>query len=294
MNYEVFKKQAGWIPGIPAFGGTSVRYRIDDPATGKSQYVDYNTYKQHTAQQQQNGQIPNAYQQQEMTAQDKYNTFQNRMKDTVMEQQGGLFHTVAKFNNDFFDRYGVGLTGFVNPGALFASGDHDVISRPWRMLKVFNPAEWSNGGQDIANDTNSDTYKLRQKALASDAAKQEVQNFSNSLSMQDIQDLQKTNPSLGKNENDSPAMAKLKEYGTQQLQTRVWDLVKENPLQNLPAAIGLFLRQKGWDSAGDFFSNPIAFYGSLLGLFGGAALLFGGSKGESSNVNNYYNRVPYS
>ena len=78
----------------------------------------------------------------------------------------------------------------------------------------------------------------------------------------------------------------------------VWNSVKENPIENFPKAIGMFLSHIGaGQGITDFVSNPFAFYGSLLTLLVGGGLLMGGMGGGSSQqqpqvVNNYYGQQP--
>lgn len=78
----------------------------------------------------------------------------------------------------------------------------------------------------------------------------------------------------------------------------VWNSVKENPIENFPKAIGMFLSHIGaGQGITDFVSNPFAFYGSLLTLLVGGGLLMGGMGGGSFQqqpqvVNNYYGQQP--
>ena len=58
---------------------------------------------------------------------------------------------------------------------------------------------------------------------------------------------------------------------------KVKKAVWSNPLQNLPAAIGLYLSSKGFSGMGEFISSPLAFWGSLGVLVIGGGLLLGGA-----------------
>lgn len=57
----------------------------------------------------------------------------------------------------------------------------------------------------------------------------------------------------------------------------MWNNIQKDPLNNMPRAASLFLRQQGLDGLADFASNPFSFFASLAAiLLGGGALLFGG------------------
>ena len=58
---------------------------------------------------------------------------------------------------------------------------------------------------------------------------------------------------------------------------RVQKAVWNNPLQNLPTAMGLWLASKGFSGIGQFISSPLAFWGSLGVLTLGGGLLLGGA-----------------
>lgn len=60
---------------------------------------------------------------------------------------------------------------------------------------------------------------------------------------------------------------------------KVKKAVWNNPLQNLPAAIGLWLSSKGFSGMGEFISSPLAFWGSLGVLVIGGGLLLGSAFG---------------
>lgn len=74
----------------------------------------------------------------------------------------------------------------------------------------------------------------------------------------------------------SPEHAKmLSDRVTKAAQNRGWALFKENPLENTPTLVSLWLQQKGVDSGlSEAVKNPWVFYGgSLALLLGGGALL---------------------
>ena len=58
------------------------------------------------------------------------------------------------------------------------------------------------------------------------------------------------------------------------LQSKIWSGVWSNPIENLPVAIGMFLRNQGLEGLAGFAENPWAFWLSTLALlFGGGMLL---------------------
>ena len=86
------------------------------------------------------------------------------------------------------------------------------------------------------------------------------------------------------------------------MQSAVWKNIKADWFNNIPKAIGLWLRSFGWNGAADFAANPLHFYGSLaLAFIGGSMLLEGqeedGESAPSKKRDSVYdaimNAVPY-
>ena len=66
--------------------------------------------------------------------------------------------------------------------------------------------------------------------------------------------------------------------------TATWNAVKQNPVQNIPKAVGLFLRSKGMNGMAGITENPFMFYGGLLAaVAGGAYLLSGGDDDDEAD-----------
>lgn len=63
---------------------------------------------------------------------------------------------------------------------------------------------------------------------------------------------------------------------TDAAKTRVWDMVKKDPLRNMPVAASMWAASKGWTSVGAALDNPMVFYGTLALLLTGLAWLGGG------------------
>lgn len=74
-----------------------------------------------------------------------------------------------------------------------------------------------------------------------------------------------------------------------QLQGRVWELVKEDAFERLPWVAALFAHRQGWSTLAEYLGDPVYFYGALLLILGGGAIaLFAGGdddddKGDRRN-----------
>ena len=68
---------------------------------------------------------------------------------------------------------------------------------------------------------------------------------------------------------------------------KAWEMIKKNPIENLPALASLWFKSQGWDKMSEWANDPIKFYGSLVLLLGGGLLLgsslFGGDDDEDSD-----------
>lgn len=66
--------------------------------------------------------------------------------------------------------------------------------------------------------------------------------------------------------------------------TATWNAIKKNPVQNIPKAVGLFLRSKGMNGMAGMAENPFMFYGGLLAaVAGGAYMLSGGDDDDEAD-----------
>ena len=78
-----------------------------------------------------------------------------------------------------------------------------------------------------------------------------------------------------------------------------WNGIKSDFFGNLPKAISLWFKMKGWDQMGEFAQDPLKFYLSVAGILGGGALLIGGLAGGSDDekqpivINNGNQENPY-
>lgn len=204
-----------------------------------------------------------------MTAKQKWETYQKQMEDQISDE--------------------VGITGWMGAKAMDASDWlHDHL--PWTTPR---------------SDPNGSNYdKIKDQALGSEGAQRTTDMFLRSLTPEDIAYYQKNKDKL--TSGDSPLNKNLAGYQTYNkyvqngMASQMWNAVKQDTFKYLPIAIGTFLRQVGANGLASFAENPVAFYGTLgSALFlGGASFLRGG--GTTVNVNSEqkqnagYNRIPYS
>lgn len=76
---------------------------------------------------------------------------------------------------------------------------------------------------------------------------------------------------------------------TEAMKTRAWDLIKEDPLHNLPLMTGMWLMSKDWKGLGTALADPMMFWGltGLLlvgGLLGAGSALFGEEDDEQGKA----------
>ena len=114
-------------------------------------------------------------------------------------------------------------------------------------------------------------------AITSNAARNEVDSFVDSSSMNDIYEYAKHPEYFQKEPQYSPTPAGkqvVTDYTMNRIKQRVGNLVKESPFKNLPAAVATFLQTKGYKQTAEYAKDPRYFYGAagLLALaLGGAA-----------------------
>lgn len=115
------------------------------------------------------------------------------------------------------------------------------------------------------NFSNSKEY-----AMTSRPAKYAVDDFVSNLSMDNIQDLQKNRDTYFP-PDPTPGKRAVASYMTQRISSRVGTLIKEDPIKNMPKAVGLYLRDKKLNKAADYVEKPWLFYGALGLLLSSAA-----------------------
>ena len=67
------------------------------------------------------------------------------------------------------------------------------------------------------------------------------------------------------------------------MKTAAWNNIKADPLSNIPKAIALWFKMKGWDQLGEFAQNPMNFYLTLGGLLVGGTALAGAAFGNGGS-----------
>ena len=211
-----------------------------------------------------------------MSAEQKMETFQDDVKHQV---------------NKNFDLFGTTYN---------ILRDHGIDVNPAHM---YNPREWLETAARATNtyfnggEGNEDhVTNALDAALKSPDVKNAADKFVQASDIKDIGSYMEQVEEMASSMPNTEQAAAFKKYVADGLQGRVWDGIKANPAQNLPVAIGLFLKQLGLGGAADWVSNPIVFYGGmLLALAGGAHMIFGGSKSDKDDDDTPkgYKIVPY-
>ena len=194
----------------------------------------------------------------DMTAQQKVDAFQNDVRHQVNKNVNVGDAALAGYKN---------IAGIWSPIPL---------GNPFKLdsYRVFTPfADKTTAFSDSKTNGRGLFGKLTDKAMRSEDVKAAADRFVQASDISDIANYQKQIDAMASKMPNSKAAEEFKQYISKGLQTRVWDGIKQDPLKNIPVAAGIFLRQIGLGKAGDIMSNPIAFYGSILGLIGGALLL---------------------
>ena len=268
MRYEEFKKQAGF--------GDVIGWGIDKARDNFSIGTDGSLFSGFNLNWRPFATSNNPADYTGMTADQKFDTFQQDIHRAANKNIGigDAFNAVKEDAG----KWGLNLNPY-----------HPIDSIRSAVGAVKNMYSYATTGKS----TPSALGQLRDRALLSEDVQRAADQFIASSDISDIPTYQKRIEQMASSMPNSEAADAFKQYVTNGLQSRVWDGIKSNPIKNIPLAAGMFLRQYGFGKAGDFLSNPIAFYGSLIGVIGGSHLLFGGRGGEAPTVNNYYNRVPY-
>lgn len=235
-----FKQNAGiWSP-IPMGNPFKVdSYRVFTPFADKTTAFS-------------SGPTANSVYGKAQTAEQKFDAFQNDVRNQANKNVG--FLDAAGAAKEDLQRYGINL----NP--LSMKDNWNTMKKTWNTIT----------GKDNGPSAMS---QLKDKALASDDVKAAADRFIQSSDIGDIATYQKKIDQMASQMPNSEAANQFKSYIANGMRGRVWEGIKSNPVKNIPAAAGIFLRQMGMGKAGDFMSNPIAFYGSILGLIGGGLLL---------------------
>lgn len=202
-----------------------------------------------------------------------------------------------------------------NPGSVIPSDllNNDAINRikdPNEMrkyLEVMLPV--SAGLQQLVSGGKFNMDAVLENDIAVDGFSKALET-ANPMALQVLQQMQKEMGGDNKGKGDAKSTTNAEGSTTPSVKDQnmkkltnaaakgVWNSVKENPIENFPKAIGMFLSHIGaGQGITDFVSNPFAFYGSLLTLLVGGGLLMGGIGDGSSQqqpqvVNNYYGQQP--
>lgn len=114
----------------------------------------------------------------------------------------------------------------------------------------------------------------------------DVANFVNNASLEDLKNIQKALAGDGTGSNllkmfPEAEVKKFTDKVDKACKAKIWDAVQDNPFENLPVALNMWLTSMGAPGLGDFFGNKAGFYGTLLMLlFGGGMLLSGGDSDD--------------
>lgn len=202
-----------------------------------------------------------------------------------------------------------------NPGSVIPADllNNDAINRikdPKEMrkyLEVMLPV--SAGLQQLASGGKFNMDAVLENDTAVEGFSKALET-ANPMALQVLQQMQKEMAGDNKGKGDAKSTTNAEGSTTPSVKDQnmkkltnaaakgVWNSVKENPIENFPKAIGMFLSHIGaGQGITDFVSNPFAFYGSLLTLLVGGGLLMGGTGDGSSQqqpqvVNNYYGQQP--
>jgi hypothetical protein len=193
------------------------------------------------------------------------------------------------------------------PGSVIPSDllNNDAINRikdPKEMrkyLEIMMPV--SAGLQQLVSGGKFSMDAVLENDTAVDGFSKALET-ANPMALQVLQQMQKEVTGSNKGGGSKPAAAdgattpSVRDQNMKKLTNAaakgVWNSVKENPIENFPKAIGMFLSHMGaGQGVTDFVSNPFAFYGSLMTLLVGGGLLLGGGgsdQQQQSVVNNYY------
>jgi hypothetical protein len=256
MKYSEFKKEAG-IGDVASWAGSKIKdnlgvwspipvgnpfkrdsYRVFTPFAEKT-----NAFSE--------GPTADSVYGGAKTSEQKWNAFQADARNQVNKNIGVL--DAARAVKSDLQSYGINL----NPFDL--KGGFDTMRKTWKNI--------------TGNKEESAFNKLKNDAIASSDMKAAADRFIQSSDISDIATYQKKVDEMAASMPNSQAAQQFKQHIANGMRSKVWDGIKADPVKNIPAAAGIFLRQMGMGKAGDFMSNPIAFYGSILGLIGGGLLL---------------------
>ena len=160
--------------------------------------------------------------------------------------------------------------------------DQAVLEQAQREDKVLNDAT----GQYIVNTVASGgasgkmdpTHLNTLKAFAATKSPEELKALFQGPAMKGMSI--NAAISLAKGGNAEGLPPELTEAIKSGVQSNAWNWIKENPLENIPKVVGLWMHGKGWNTAGDWSSNPWVFYGSLAALLVGGSMLMSGGGDE--------------
>lgn len=157
------------------------------------------------------------------------------------------------------------------------------------LQKAVNTGIGSMSSQDIRTtlqllDSQTGDNSIRLKATISKygapaVGKRMTDLMRQAKTDQDVMRLSKDAIAISKFATDTPdgQQPQWKKEMTAVFSDKVQKAVWNDPLQNLPTAMGLWLASKGFSGVGQFISSPLAFWGSLGVLTLGGGLLLGGA-----------------
>lgn len=114
------------------------------------------------------------------------------------------------------------------------------------------------------------------EAITSREARDAIDSFVEHSSIEDIDDYAAHPEYFNRPSKYPPTPAGkqvVSDYTQNRFTKRVGDLVLDRPISNLPSAVGIFLRTKGYNNAADYAKDPRYFWGAvgLLALAAGGA-----------------------
>lgn len=223
-----------------------------------------------------------------------YETVSNGIK-------GMAQHSEMLQNNEAYNR------GFYDPNNPIQLNEKSFNSEEWRNLKTDDERtayitklleDWGynkagiavrqNGMASIAKNPDLVPRDLG-GVLKNDANYKELMQALSHGDMEFLNYLQRMQQGMGGDQAASffadvwssiPEEKQLELMGT--MKTAAWNNIKADPIANIPKAIGLWFKMKGWDQMGEFAQNPLNFYLTLGGLLVGGTALAGAAFGGGS------------
>ena len=272
-----------FIPGEFGYGEVQEK----DPDTGV--YHPYGTVKHYD---------PN------MSASDKLQLANEKIGDAY-KQERGLWSTLMDYNSDFMKETGWSPLSFaIAPwSGGIVSWDRKNgfdVHNPKNFWKVFTPSFWKDhhvSRGTFENTEGTASQAGHQKALNSEGVQQAIQSFVANTNADDLVEYAKAFGDKSKNTALDVTQKSIIDKASPMMVQHGWDLLKQDPLTNLPKIISAFLHMKGMPGAANFIGNPIAFYSLLaMTVLGGMSMMTGAKDDEAVDerrYRKYMKRHPY-